>query len=75
MPVMCSDALKRIRAGEMSLGLGVHHLRGSAVPMLAKAAGYDWLFIDSEHGSITPHDITQISLASLQAGVPPIVRI
>ena len=75
MPVMCSDALKRIRAGEMSLGLGVHHLRGSAVPMLAKAAGYDWLFIDSEHGVISPHDISQICLAALPTGVAPIVRI
>ncbi|HJU32762.1 MAG TPA: aldolase/citrate lyase family protein [Hyphomicrobiaceae bacterium] len=75
MPVMCSDALKRIRAGEMSLGLGVHHLRGSAVPMLAKAAGYDWLFIDSEHGVISSHDISQICLAALPTGVAPIVRI
>ncbi|HZT48617.1 MAG TPA: aldolase, partial [Hyphomicrobiaceae bacterium] len=67
--------MKRMRSGELTLGLGVHHLRGAAVPMLAKAAGFDWLFIDSEHGSITPQDITQISLAALQAGVPPIVRI
>lgn len=75
MPLLCSDVLKRMRSGELTLGLGVHHLRGAAVPMLAKAAGFDWLFIDSEHGSITPQDITQISLAALQAGVPPIVRI
>jgi 2-keto-3-deoxy-L-rhamnonate aldolase RhmA len=25
----------------------------AAVPLLAKAAGYDWLFIDAEHGSIS----------------------
>jgi 2-keto-3-deoxy-L-rhamnonate aldolase RhmA len=75
MPVMCSDVLKKIRAGDMSLGLGVHHLRGSAVPMLAKAAGYDWLFIDSEHGVISSHDISQICLAALPTGVAPIVRI
>ena len=53
MSVLCIEALRRIRSGGMAIGLGVHHLRGAAVPMLAKAAGYDWLFIDSEHGTIS----------------------
>jgi len=38
-------------------------------------AGYDWLFIDSEHGVISSHDISQICLAALPQGVAPIVRI
>lgn len=76
MPLLCQDALKKIRAGkELALGLGVHHLRGSAVPMLAKAAGFDWLFIDAEHGAISTPEISQICLAALSAGVVPIVRI
>lgn len=75
MPVLCSDVLKKIRGGAMSLGFGVHQLRGAAVPMLAKAAGYDWLFIDSEHGVITPHEISQICIAALPNGVAPIVRV
>jgi 2-keto-3-deoxy-L-rhamnonate aldolase RhmA len=75
MPVLGSDALKRIRGGELTLGFGVQHLRGAAVPMLAKAAGYDWLFIDSEHGTITTQEIAQICLAALPTGVAPIVRV
>lgn len=75
MPVLGSDVLHRIRAGDLALGLGVHHLRGSAVPLIAKAAGFDWLFIDSEHGTISAHDISQICLAALPTGVAPIVRI
>jgi len=75
MPLLCSEALNRIRSGGLTLGLGVHHLRGAAVPLLARAAGYDWLFIDSEHGTITPHDISQICLAALPVGVAPIVRV
>jgi 2-keto-3-deoxy-L-rhamnonate aldolase RhmA len=70
MPLLGTDVLKKIRGGS-----GVHHLRGSAVPLIAKAAGFDWLFIDSEHGTITPSEITQICLAALPAGVAPIVRI
>jgi 2-keto-3-deoxy-L-rhamnonate aldolase RhmA len=75
MPLLASDALNKIRRGELALGMGVHHLRGAAVPMLAKAAGFDWLFIDSEHGVITTHDISQICLAALAAGIAPVVRV
>jgi 2-keto-3-deoxy-L-rhamnonate aldolase RhmA len=75
MAIHCSEALRKIRGGELALGIGVHVLRGSAVPMLAKAAGYDWLFIDSEHGTISAHDISQICIAALPTGVAPIVRI
>jgi len=76
MPLLCHDGLKKIRVGkELALGLGVHHLRGSAVPMLAKAAGFDWLFIDAEHGSISTQEVAQICLAALPANVAPIVRV
>ena len=69
MPVLGSDTLKKIRAGQLSLGLGVHHLRGAAVPLIAKAAGYDWLFIDGEHGALSSQEATQICLAALSTGV------
>ena len=76
MPLHCQDALKKIRAGkELALGMGVHHMRGSAAPLLAKAAGFDWLFIDAEHGFISTPEIAQICLAALPQGVVPIVRI
>jgi 2-keto-3-deoxy-L-rhamnonate aldolase RhmA len=75
MPLLASDALQGIRQGNLTLGLGVHHLRGSAVPLLAKAAGYDWLFIDAEHGAISTPEISQICMAALPLGVAPIVRI
>ena len=76
MPLHCQDALKKIRAGkELALGLGIHHMRGSAAPMMAKAAGFDWLFIDAEHGFISTPEIAQICLAALPQGVVPIVRI
>jgi 2-keto-3-deoxy-L-rhamnonate aldolase RhmA len=75
MPLLASEALQRIRRGELTLGLGVHHLRGAAVPMLARAAGFDFLFIDAEHGAISTPEISQIAVAALGLGVAPIVRI
>jgi len=75
MTLLAIEALQRIRSGRLTLGFGVHHLRGAAVPLLAKAAGYDWLFIDSEHGAISTQEISQLCLAALPTGIVPIVRV
>jgi 2-keto-3-deoxy-L-rhamnonate aldolase RhmA len=66
---------QKLANNELALGFGVHHLRTSATGMLAAASDHDWLFIDMEHGSITPHEATQICIAALPTGVTPIVRI
>ncbi|MFO1069035.1 MAG: aldolase/citrate lyase family protein [Geminicoccaceae bacterium] len=65
----------RLNAGGVALGMGVQHLRTAATPMLAKAAGYDWLFLDCEHGAFSIHEVTQICLACLPTGVTPLVRV
>ena len=65
----------KLQNNELALGFGVHHLRTSATGMIAAAADHDWLFIDMEHGAISPHDATQICIAALPTGVTPIVRI
>ncbi len=75
MQVLASDALRRIRSGQVTLGFGVHSMRGAAVPLLAKAADYDWLFIDSEHGAISASEIAQLCFSSLSTGIVPIVRV
>jgi len=75
MTLLGSETLRKIRAGELSLGFGVHHLRTAATPLIAKAAGYDWLFIDGEHGAFSSQEATQICLAALSTGVAPIVRV
>lgn len=75
MPLAPNQAKARIARNELALGFGVHHLRGSAVGMLAAAAGYDWLFIDMEHGAMSVHEATQIAIAALNQGVTPIVRV
>ncbi len=75
MRLLGDEALNRIRSGHLTLGFGVQHLRGGAVPLLAKAASYDWLFIDAEHGAISLQEISQICLATLSTGVAPIVRV
>lgn len=66
---------QKLARNELALGFGVHHLRTSATGMIAAAADHDWLFIDMEHGALSPQEATQICIAALPTGVTPIVRI
>lgn len=75
MAIIPNVSLDRLRAGKVSLGFGATHLRTVATPMLAKSAGFDWLFIDMEHGAFSVHEATQLCFASLTAGISPIMRV
>lgn len=74
MSLVPNQAKARLSRNELALGFGVNHLRTSATGMLAAAAGYDWLFIDMEHGAMSVQEATQIAIAALNQGVTPIVR-
>lgn len=75
MPLVANTTKQRLRAGQMALGFGVHHLRTSAAPTLAAATGHHWMFIDAEHGAFSVQDMTQLCIAALPTGVTPIVRV
>jgi 2-keto-3-deoxy-L-rhamnonate aldolase RhmA len=75
MALVENATIRKLRAGGLALGFGVHHLRTAAAGMLAAAAGHDWLFIDMEHGAFSQDDVAQICIAALPAGITPIVRV
>ena len=75
MSLVHNIAKRKLRDVYIALGFGLHHLRSSAAPMLAAAAGHDYLFMDMEHGAFTVQEATQICMASPSAGIPPIIRI
>jgi 2-keto-3-deoxy-L-rhamnonate aldolase RhmA len=75
MAIVHNGAKKKLRDGDIALGFGLHHLRSSAAPLLAGAAQHDYIFMDMEHGAFTVQEATQICIASLAAGIAPIVRV
>jgi len=75
MALVHNAAKRKLRQGDIALGFGLHHLRSSAAPMLAAAGDHDFLFMDMEHGAFTVQEATQICIASLCAGIAPIVRV
>jgi 2-keto-3-deoxy-L-rhamnonate aldolase RhmA len=53
----------------------VRGLRSGEIARIMKTAGYDWLFIDLEHGPSSVETAFTLSIAALDAGIVPIVRV
>lgn len=70
-----NPARERLEQGEVSIGVGLRLARGVEIGRIMKGCGWDWLFIDLEHGSMTLDTACQISVAALDAGIAPIVRV
>ena len=75
MALIHNHARRKLLAGEVVISFGVHHLRSVAAPLIAASTGHDILFIDMEHGAFTMQEATQLCMASLTAGVTPVVRV
>ena len=68
-------AKDRLSQGALSIGIGVRVVRGVEIARIMKTAGFDWLFIDLEHGSTSVETAYSISVAALDAGITPLVRV
>jgi 2-keto-3-deoxy-L-rhamnonate aldolase RhmA len=75
MAIIANHALAQLRAGKAAIGFGVSHLRTVATAQMAKTAGFDWLFVDMEHGAFSVNEGAQLCLASLAVGIAPICRV
>ncbi len=63
----------RLRAGERLLGTLVQIPRPE-VPVRLAGQGFDWLFLDGEHGAFGPPE-TSRTLAALKGAVPCLLRV
>ncbi|HEY7758701.1 MAG TPA: aldolase/citrate lyase family protein [Burkholderiales bacterium] len=75
MQRIVNPAKERLTRGELAIGMGVRGVRGVEVARVMKTAGYDFLFIDLEHGATSVETAFQISVAALDAGIAPLVRV
>ena len=72
---MRNPARERLAKGELSLGIGLRQARTVDIATVMATCGYDWLFIDLEHGTMPLDTAVQISVAALSAGISPLVRV
>ena len=66
---------ERLARGEVAASMTVRLTRGIEIARLAATAGFDSLYVDLEHSSLSLETTSQICIAALEAGVAPFVRV
>ena len=66
---------ERLSRGETVFGCGLQVYRSAEIPRAFAVAGFDYVFIDMEHGSYDLETVHDMIKASLEAGITPIVRV
>ena len=66
---------QRLAQDKLSVGFGLRQARTTDTAVIAKSCGFHWLFIDTEHTSLTIEAVAQIAPAAISAGIAPIVRV
>jgi len=75
MDKIANPARDRLSRDELAVGVGVRAVRGVEIASIMKTAGFDWLFIDLEHGPTSIETAASISVAAVSAGIAPLVRV
>lgn len=66
---------ERLARKEVTIGFSVLHSRTVNIAKIARSCGYDWLWVDAEHGSMSIQTASDMCVAALDAGITPIVRV
>jgi len=72
---LSNPARMRLERGELALGITTRLARTAGIARSMAAAGYDWLFLDLEHGVTSLETAGEIAAAALDAGIAPLVRV
>lgn len=61
--------------GSTVYSMTVRVFANAEIGPIARAAGYDTIYVDLEHSSLSLESVSQVSLACLGVGVAPLVRV
>jgi 2-keto-3-deoxy-L-rhamnonate aldolase RhmA len=70
------NGVKRaLREGQTQFGIQLGQFRSPEVPKILAAAGYDWLWVDAEHGGFDWESIQDLCRTANLSGISPLVRV
>ncbi len=70
-----NNVKERLARGEVAVSMTVRLTRSVEIARLAATAGFDSLYVDLEHSSLSLESTSQICVAALDAGIAPFVRV
>src|ERR1051326_3575366 len=73
--MLVNQTRERLSRGETVFGCGLQVYRSAEIPRAFAAAGFDYVFIDMEHGAFDLETVQDMIRSSNDTGVTPIVRV
>lgn len=70
-----NNLLNNVAEGRICTAFGIKVVTSHEIVQLARATGYDSVFIDLEHSTISKKDASRLCSTSLLAGITPFVRV
>jgi 4-hydroxy-2-oxoheptanedioate aldolase len=76
MSIVVRNSLKeKLARGEVAASMTVRLTRSIEIAQIARTAGFDSLYIDLEHSSLSLETTSQICVAALGCGIAPLARV
>jgi 2-dehydro-3-deoxyglucarate aldolase/4-hydroxy-2-oxoheptanedioate aldolase len=73
--VRINHVKQALKAGKLQLGCAFGTIRSVEVARILAAAGFNWTFLDAEHGAFDLETLQDICRASVIAGLCPVLRV
>ena len=73
--IVRNNVKEKLARGEVVASLTVRLSRSIEIARLAKTAGFDSIYVDAEHSSLSLETTGQICIAALEIGIAPFVRV
>ncbi|MGE0630277.1 MAG: HpcH/HpaI aldolase/citrate lyase family protein [Hyphomicrobiaceae bacterium] len=70
-----NNVMDGLAAGNVVLSMQVRLVESIEIAQIAKSCGYDTLYVDVEHSTLSLRQTGQICMAALSAGITPFVRV
>ena len=73
--IVRNNVKEKLARGEVVASMTVRLLRSIEIASIAKTAGFDSIYVDVEHSSLSLETTSQICIAALAIGIAPFVRV
>lgn len=70
-----NHTLKKLQEGRPVFGCAIQQYRSAEIPRAFAAAGFDYVFIDAEHGGFGLETIQNMINSAVHSGITPLVRV
>jgi 4-hydroxy-2-oxoheptanedioate aldolase len=73
--ILRNNVKDKLKRDEVVASMTVRLVHGTEIARIAATAGFDTLYVDLEHSSLSLESCSQICMAAMEAGVAPFVRV